>query len=156
MAELDTADPRQTPEIFNVVLDAERDIDLEGYADPNPAERERNATIKARAVRLTTGSPVMLDACSIKYPLEAKADGNPALPDGELPAVAAMLYNPGAGFWEYTFTVPGKTVDGRWPDDGAYLVEITGTQGSTRKTLTLNLEVSGNIMGRLIIRTLNW
>ncbi len=156
MAELDTADPRQTPKIFNVVLEVEEDIVLEGYIDPYPAERDRNVTIKAGAVSLSSGSPAMLDSCSVRYPLEVKADGGPALPEGEMPAVAAMLYNPAAGLWEYTFTVPGKTVGGRWPDDGTYLVEITGTQGGTRKMLTLNLEVSGNILGRLIIRTLNW
>jgi hypothetical protein len=155
-AVLDTGDPQVTPAIFHITLEVEDDIILEGYVVPDPAERDRNATISARAVRLTTGGAVALDSCAAKYPLETKADGDPALPDGELPTVAVMAYNPGSGFWEYTFTVPAKTADGRWPDDGVYLAEITGTSGGVVKKVTINFEVHGNIMNRLIIKTISW
>ncbi len=155
-AVLDTADPQQTPKILRVILEVEEDLVLEGKITPQPAERGRNATIMARAVSLTSGAAVTLDSCSVRYPLETKADGSPALPDGQLPADAAMAYNPATGWWEHTFTVSEKTVSGRWPDDGAYLAGITGVKGAAQKQMALNMEISGNILQRLIIRTINW
>ncbi|MFZ5650858.1 MAG: hypothetical protein ACOY4I_08385 [Bacillota bacterium] len=155
-AVLDTSDPQKTPKLLHVTLEAEEDLVLEGSISPQPAERGRNATISARAVRLTTGEPVTLDSCSVRYPLEAKANGEPALPDGEAPAAAAMGYNAASGYWEHTFTVPEKTVGERWPDDGVYILRITGTDELVQKQADFNFEVRGNIMGRLILRTLSW
>ncbi|MCL6611107.1 MAG: hypothetical protein K6T66_06160, partial [Peptococcaceae bacterium] len=155
-AVLDTTDPQQTPKILHVTLEVEEDLILEGQITPQPAERGRNATISARAVSLTSGAAVTLDSCSVRYPLETKADGSPALPDGQLPADAAMVYNPATGWWEHTFTVPEKTVDDRWSDDGVYLVEVTGSREHAVKKKVLNLEIRGNILRRLIIRTINW
>lgn len=154
-AVLDTGDAKKTPKLLHVTLEAEEDLMLEGSISPQPAERGRNATISARAVRLTTGEPAALDSCSVRYPLEAKANGEPALPDGEVPAVAAMGYNASSGCWEYTFTVPEKTAGERWPDDGIYIARITGIKGSLQKEADLSMEISGNIMERLIIRTLS-
>ncbi|MFZ5632148.1 MAG: hypothetical protein ACOY40_04810 [Bacillota bacterium] len=155
-AVLDTSDPQQTPKLLHVTLEADEDYILEGNILPYPAERGRNVTISARAVRLTTGAPAMLDSCTARYPLETKKNGEPALADGQLPVDAAMVYNAASGFWEHTFTVPEKTAGGRWPDDGAYLASITGVSGAAQKQITLDLEVKGNILRRLIIRTINW
>lgn len=155
-AVLDTTDPQQTPKILHVTLEVEEDLILEGQITPQPAERGRNATIMARAVSLTSGAAVALDSCTARYPLETKADGSPALPDGQLPTDAAMVYNPATGWWEHTFTVPEKTVSGRWTDDGVYLVRITGVKGAAQEQVTLNFEISGNILRRLVIRTLTW
>lgn len=153
-AVLDTGDPRQTPKLLHVVLNVDQDMVLEGNIDPQPAERGRNVTISARALRLTTGFAVTLDTCSVRYPLETKANGEPALPDGESPTDAVMVYNAGTGFWEHTFTVPEKSVDGRWTDDGVYRVRITGIKGLSQKQTIISFVLAGNIMGRLIIRTL--
>ncbi|MCL6479502.1 MAG: hypothetical protein K6T65_14040, partial [Peptococcaceae bacterium] len=153
---LDTTDPQQTPKILHVNLEVDEDMILEGQITPIPAERGRNVTISARAVSLTSGAEVTLDSCSVSYPLETKADGSPALPDGQLPADAFMVYNPATGWWEHTFTVPDKTVSGRWPDDGVYQVRITAVKVTTEKQVTLNFEINGNILRRLIIRTTNW
>lgn len=155
-AVLDTTDRQQTPRIFHVNLEVEEDLVLEGNVSPYPAERGRNVAISARAVRLTTGDPVPLDSCSARYPLETKVNNDPALPEGQLPAVAAMAHNPGTGFWEHTFTMPEKTVDGRWPDDGVYQVAVTGTSGLVQKEAILNLEINGHILRKLIVRTLSW
>jgi len=152
-AVLDTDDPQQTPKLLQVVLNVDQDMVLEGNIDPQPAERGRNVTISARAFRLTTGFAVTLDSCSVRYPLETKANGESALPDGEAPTDAAMLYNAG-GFWEHTFTVPEKSVDGRWADDGVYRVRVTGIKGLSQKQTIISFVLSGNIMGRLIIRSL--
>ncbi|MCL6479233.1 MAG: hypothetical protein K6T65_12635, partial [Peptococcaceae bacterium] len=155
-ATLDTADTQQTPRILQVTLEVDEDFIITGNISPYPAERGRNVTISARAVRLTTGAPVMLDSCAVRYPLETKKNGEPALAGGQLPIDAPMIYNAVSGFWEYTFTVPEKTVAGRWPDDGVYLVCITGLLETAQKQITLDLEVNGNILGRLIIRTVSW
>lgn len=155
-AVLDTIDPLKTPEILHLVLEADQDLALEGRVWPYPAERGKNVTITARVVSLTAGGPVDLDSLALRYPLEARADGSPALPEGSLPIDVPMAFNPAAGDWEYTFTVPGKTAAGRWPDDGVYLVEITAVRGALRKRITLNLEIQGHLLGRLIIRTLDW
>jgi len=152
-AVLDTDDPQQTPKLLQVVLNVDQDMVLEGNIDPQPAERGRNVTISARALRLTTGFAITLDSCSVRYPLETKANGESALPDGEAPTDAAMLYNAG-GFWEHTFTVPEKSVDGRWADDGVYRVRVTGIKGLSQKQTIISFVLSGNIMGRLIIRSL--
>jgi len=155
-AVMDTTDQEITPKLLRVTLDVDDDLVLEGSITPQPAERGRNVTISARAVKLTTGAPVTLDSCSVRYPLETKANGDPALPDSDVPIDAAMVYNVGTGFWEYIFTVPDKTVDGRWSDDGVYLVRITATKGVTQKQITINMEIQGNILRRLIIRTTTW
>ena len=153
-AVLDTDDPQQTPKLLHVVLNVDQDMVLEGNIDPQPAERGRNVTISARALRLTTGFAITLDSCSVRYPLETKANGEPALPDGESPTDAIMVYNVGTGFWEHTFTVPEKSVDGRWTDDGVYRVRVTGITGLSQKQTIISFVLSGNIIGRLIIRTL--
>ncbi|MFZ5650372.1 MAG: hypothetical protein ACOY4I_05925 [Bacillota bacterium] len=155
-AVLDTTDPRLTPEIHRVILEADEDLVLEGQVIPYPAERGRNVTISARAVSLSAGARVTLDSCLVTYPLETRADGGPALPGGQLPTEAYMVYNPGSGNWEYTFTVPEKNLDGRWPDNGVYRIRITGIKGTSQKELILNLEINGHILRRLIIRTLSW
>lgn len=155
-AVLDTANPQLSPKILHLTLEVAEDMVLEGQVVPYPAERGRNATIRARAVSLSSGAPVSLDSCAVKYPLETKANGNPALPAGHSPTDDPMAFYPGSGWWEYTFTVPEKTVGGVWPDDGVYLVGITGFKGASLKQTTLNLEVSGHVLRRLIIRTLNW
>lgn len=155
-AVLDATDMQETPKILHVSLEVEEDLVLEGNISPQPAERGRNATVSARAVMLTTGDPVTLNSCSAQYPLETKANGDPALPDGEIPTSVAMSYNTASGYWEYTFTVPEKTAAGRWPDDGIYLVRISGVKGVVIKQIDLNFEISGNIMERLILRTLSW
>ncbi|MFZ5648136.1 MAG: hypothetical protein ACOY30_11020 [Bacillota bacterium] len=154
-AVLDTTDPQQTPKVQHVTLEVEEDLVLEGSISPQPAERSRNVTISARAVRLTTGNMVMLDFCSVRYPLETKANGEQALPDGEMPTDATMTFNATSGYWEYTFTVPEKMVDNRWPDDGIYLARINGIKGAVQKQANLSIDISGNIMRRLIIRTLS-
>ncbi len=153
---LDTAEPLATPKILRVILEVDEDIILKGRVIPDPVERGRNAIILAGAVSLTSGTAVALDSCLVRYPLETKANGEPALPEGDLPTDAFMNYNPGTGWWEHTFTVPGKTVAGRWPDDGVYRVEITGVKGAAQKQITLNLEVLGHVLNRLVIKTLNW
>jgi len=155
-AVLDTTDPQKTPKLLHLTLDVDDDVVLEGSITPQPAERGRNATISARAVRLTTGAVVILDSCSVQYPLETKANGDPALPDGELPFNAVMIYNAGTGFWEHTFTVPEKTINGRWSDDGVYQIKITGMKAGTQRQLISNFEISGNILRRLILRTVTW
>jgi len=155
-AVLDTTDPRNTPKLLHLTLNADDDLVLVGSITPQPAERGRNVTISARAVRLTTGAVVSLDSCSVQYPLETKANGDPALPDGDLPINAVMVYNAGTGFWEHTFTVPDISVGGRWPDDGVYGVRIWATRGVTQKQITINMEIQGNILSRLIIRTTTW
>jgi len=154
-AVLDTSDPQKTPKLLHVTLEVDNDMVMEGNIDPQPAERGRNVTISARAVKLTTGAAVTLDSCSVRYPLETKANGEPALPDGESPNNAVMIYNAGTGFWEHTFTVPEKTVAGRWSDDGVYQVRITGTKSGIQKQITIILEINGNILRRLILRTLS-
>lgn len=153
-AVLDTGDPQQTPKLLHVALNVDDDLVLEGNINPQPAERGRNVAVSARAVRLTTGFAVTLDSCSVRYPLETKANGGPALPDGESPTDAVMVYNAGTGFWEHTFTVPEKSVDGRWTDDGVYRVRITGIKGFSQKQTNISFVLAGNIMGRLIIRSL--
>lgn len=155
-AVLDTADPRETPGILHVTLEADEDLTLEGSISPNPAERGREVTISVRAVSRTAGSVKALDSCTARYPLETRADGEPALSEGRLPAEVAMTYQEVSGAWQHTFTLPEKSVEGRWPDDGVYLVGITGMSGTHPKKLTLSLEISGNILGRLIIRTIRW
>lgn len=155
-AVLDTADPLQTPNLLRVTLEVEEDLILEGSISPQPAERGRNATITARASRLTTGAAVALDSCSVRYPLETKANGGPALPDGVTPTDAIMVYNGTTGLWEHTFTVPEKTVAGRWPDDGVYQIRISGIKADTQKQITIVIEINGNIMRRVILRTLSW
>lgn len=155
-AVMDTTNPQLTPKILHVTLEVDEDLVMEGQVIPYPAERGRNAAIRARAVSLSSGAPVLLDSCAVRYPLETKANGDPALPAGQSPTGAPMAYNSGSGHWEYTFTVPDRTVEGRWPDDGVYLVGITGFWGAGRKQIHLNLEVSGHVLRRLIIRTMNW
>ena len=155
-AVLDTSDPQQTPKILHVTLNVENDLIMEGNINPQPAERGRNLTILARAVKLTTGAAVILDSCSVRYPLETKANGDPALPEGESPNNVVMVYDARTGFWEHTFTVPEKTVNGRWPDDGVYQIRIIGIKAGTEKQLISNFEIYGNILKRLILRTLTW
>lgn len=153
---LSTTDPQNTPKILQITLEADEDLVLEGQILPYPAERGRNVTIRARAVSLTTGAAVALDSCSVTYPLETKVNGDPALPDGQFPTVASMLYSPAEGYWCHAFLVPGKTIVGRWPDDGVYRVRITGMKGSAQKETELSLEIAGHILRRLIVRTVNW
>jgi len=155
-AVLDTADSLQTPKLLHVTLNVENDLIMEGNINPQPVERGRNVTISARAVKLTTGAAVALDSCSVRYPLETKANGDLALPDGESPNNVVMVYDAGTGFWEYTFTVPEKTVNGRWSDDGVYQVRLIGKKTGFQKEITYNLEINGNIMRRLILRTVTW
>ncbi|KJS02161.1 MAG: hypothetical protein VR68_03885 [Peptococcaceae bacterium BRH_c4a] len=153
-AVLDTGHRQKTPRLLHVTLEVDNDMVLQTDINPQPAERGRNVTISARAVRLTTGAVVALDSCSVRYPLETKANGEPSLPGGEFPADAVMVYNAGTGFWEHAFTVPEKSVDGRWADDGVYRVKITGIKGFSQKQTAINFVLAGNIMGRLIIRSL--
>ena len=155
-AVLETTDAQQTPKILHLTLEVDEDLVLEGFVSPDPAERGRNVTVSARGVSLTSGGSIALDSCSVRYPLEETATGDPALLDGQTPSDAAMVYNAGTGFWEYTFAIPEKSVDGRWPDNGVYQVRVTGIKGASTKQLVLNLEVSGNILQRLIIRTMSW
>ena len=153
---LDTTDPQLTPKIHRVMLEADEDLVLEGQVTPYPAERGRNVTVSVRAVSLSAGARVTLDSCLLTYPLETKVDGDPALPEGQPATDAAMVYNPGPGYWEYTFTVPEKTVDSRWPDNGVYRIRIKAIKGTVKKELILNLEINGHILRRLVIRTLSW
>lgn len=155
-AVLSTSDPQKTPKILHVTLEVDEDLVLEGQITPYPAERGRNVTIQARAVSLTTGAVVDLDSCSVTYPLETKVNGDQALPGGQLPTSASMLYKPASGYWGHTFLVPGKTIEGRWPDDGVYRVRITGMKGPAQKETELNLEIAGHILRRLIVRTVSW
>ena|GEM_PF-1404149 len=155
-AALDTADPGRTPKILRLTLDLEDDLVLEGIINPRPAERGGNVSVSARAVSLTTGSVAPLDSCTVKYPLETKFNGDPALAEGQTPTVAAMAFNPGTGYWEYIFTIPEKHIEGRWPDDGVYQLGLAGVREGRQKEIRLLLEVSGNLLNRLIIRTISW
>jgi len=154
-AVLDTTDTRVTPKILQVRLECDADFVINGYVDPQPAERGRNVTISAAAVKLTTGEPVNLDSCEVEFPLPAKLDGDPALAPGDTPTSAAMVFNGVSGRWEYMFTVPDKAADCFWPDDGVYQARITGFKGGVSKSTDVDLEISGNILRRLVIRTIN-
>lgn len=155
-ANLNTFDSKQTPKIMHVFLEADENMVLEGSIMPNPAERGRGVTVSARAVLLTADAPAALDSCSLRYPLETKVNGDPALTGGEVPTDAAMTYNPASGYWEYTFAVGDKSNDNFWPDDGVYQLLITGVRGGAGKQLVVNLEISGHLLRRLIIRTVSW
>lgn len=154
-AVLDTTDTQVTPKILHVRLECEADFTINAYVDPQPAERGRNATISAAAVKLTTGEPVNLDWCRVEFPLPVKLDGDPALAPGDTPISVDMILNGATGRWEYMFTVPDKTADGFWPDDGVYRARITGFNGGVSKSRDVDLEISGNILRRLVIRTIN-
>ncbi|MHB8158017.1 MAG: hypothetical protein ACYDEQ_11595 [Desulfocucumaceae bacterium] len=155
-ADLDTADSQVTPQIYRVILECDVDFIISGLIDLQPAERGRNVTISATAAKLTTGAPVSLDTCSVQYPLPTKFNGDPALPAGEFPTTANMLFNSGNSRWEYTFTVPDKTVDGLWSDAGVYQIQITGVKNGVSKSKNLDFEISGNILRRLVIKTINY
>lgn len=155
-ATLNTADFQKTPKIMRVILNVDENFVLEGSITPQPVEREANVAISARSIRLTNGQAIVLDSYTVTYPLETKKNGDSTLLGGQVPTSANMVYNPETGFWEHSFIVPNKTDEGFWPDDGVYLARITGSLGVGQKTLTLDLEVNGNILNRLIIRTTNW
>lgn len=154
-AVLDTTDTRVTPKILQVRLECEADFAIKGYVDPQPAERGRNVTISAVAVKLTTGEPVILDWCEVEFPLPAKLDGDSALAPGDTPTSVAMVFNGVSVRREYMFTVPDKAADGFWPDDGVYQARITGFKDGVIKSTDVDLEISGNILRRLVIRTIN-
>jgi len=154
-AVLDTTDTQVTPRIFQIRLECDADFAINGYVDPQPAERGRNVTISAAAVKMTTGEPVTLDTCEVEFPLPAKLDGDPALAPGDTSAIVDMVFNGATGRWEYTFTVPEKTVDNFWPDDGVYQTRITSFKYGVSKSTDVDLQISGNILRRLVIRTIN-
>lgn len=156
-AVLDTTDEQKTPKILQLNLQVEEDFQITGSVTPYPAERGRKVLISATVTRLTNpDEEVAMDVMRTTYPLEEKADGTPALPDGQSPVTRDMTYNAERRRWEHIFTVPEKTVDGYWPDDGVYQVKITAIKGSTQKELILNMEIKGHILNRLIIKTLTW
>lgn len=135
------------------VLDSFRVI---GSIEPNPGERGRNVTIRASAVRISNGQPVEIDRMKVIIPLPQKPDGSAALPPGGSSHEAWMTYNPADKTWSYTYTIPERTVHGRWPDDGTYLVKVVGYRNGTAKEDVMLLEIKGHIQRRLIIRTLSW
>lgn len=155
-ATLNTTDSQETPKIMRVALSVDENFVLEGSITPQPVERGAKVNISARAIRLTNGQVIMLDSCSVTYPLETKKNGDPALPGGQVPTNANMVYNPETGFWEHSFIVPEITHGHLWPDDGVYLLIVNGRLDAVQKKLNLDLEVNGNILNRLIIRTTNW
>ena len=153
---LDTADSQATPKILHVTLQADVDFQIQGSITPNPAERGRNITITATATRLTTGEKVVLDLAKAICPTALKLDGSPALPDGETETELIMTFDASNTNYKYVMTVPDRTVLGRWSDDGVYQVKIIGIKGAARREVLVPLEIKGNILGRLVIRTLIW
>ncbi|WP_243113826.1 PKD domain-containing protein [Desulfofundulus salinus] len=135
------------------VLDSFRVI---GSIEPNPGERGRNVTIRASAVRISNGQPVEIDSMKVIIPLPQNPDGSAALPPGGSSHEAWMTYNPADKTWSYTYTIPERTVHGRWPDDGTYLVKVVGYRNGTAREDVMLLEIKGHIQRRLIIRTLSW
>ncbi|SFH33760.1 hypothetical protein SAMN05660649_04796 [Desulfotomaculum arcticum] len=155
-ADLDTTDSQMTPKIYRVTLNCDLDFEITGFIDPQPAERGSKVTILASATKLSTGQEVSLDNCTVEYPLPTFENGDPALPAGESSTKVNMVFNNNTGNWEYKFIVPDKTETGVWPDDGVYQVQITGTKSGVSKNIILNFKISGNILRRLIIRTMNF
>lgn len=84
-------------------------------------------------------------------PMSEKADGTPALPGGE-PNLEVIMTNTGSQ-WEYTQFIGERTVDGKWPDDGIYVIRVTGTRGEITQEVDLTLEIMGHILNRIIVRT---
>jgi len=155
-ATLDTSDVSVTPKILHVTLQADEDFQLSGTVNPVPAERGANVTITAIATSLTAGGRVALDQANCVCPTATKLDGSQALPTGQNETQVAMTYDPVNIYYTYTFTVPDITVPGYWPDDSVYLVRIIGIKSGTSKSITIPMEIHGNILRRLIIRTINW
>jgi hypothetical protein len=150
-AELSTTDKSQTPKINRVELTVGDDFQIVANVEPDIAERGRDILVTARAVKISTGETVDLESMLVAIPISEKADGTPALPDGQSPLEVNMT---GTGArWEYTCLIGEKNVAGRWPDDGIYLVKITGTRGAVTRDARIHLEIRGHILGRLIIRT---
>lgn len=155
-ATLDTSDTSVTPKILHVTLQADEDFQLHGSVNPYPAERGANVTITAIATSLTAGSRVTLDQASCVCPMATKLDGSQALPPGQNETQVPMTYDSANIDYTYTFTVPEITVHGYWPDDGVYQVRITGIKNGTSKSITIPMEIHGNILRRLVIRTITW
>ncbi|MCG0278215.1 MAG: PKD domain-containing protein [Thermanaeromonas sp.] len=116
---------------------------------PQPAERGRNMIVRASAYRPSDGQPVAIDAMKVIIPT-----GN--LPSGWQPFEAWMTYNPSRGMWEYTYLIPNRVQEGRWPDDGWYTVKVIGYRNGVAKEAYYNFEVRGHILKRLIIQTESW
>lgn len=116
---------------------------------PQPAERGRNMIVRASAYRPSNGQPVTIDAMKVIIPT-AK------LPDGWQPHEAWMAYNSARGMWEYTYLIPNRVQEGRWPDDGWYTVKVIGYRGGVMKEAYYDFEVRGHILKRLIIQTESW
>ncbi|RKO65710.1 PKD domain-containing protein [Desulfofundulus salinus] len=143
-----------TPAVLTV--EVREGFEVHGSIEPNPGERGRNVTIKASAVRPSDGQPVSVDSMKVIIPLPQKPDGSAALPPGWSSREAWMTYNPGDKTWYYTYTIPERTVRGRWPDDGFYLVKVVGYRSGAAKEDVMQLEIKGHILRRLIIRTISW
>lgn len=135
------------------VLDS---FEVVGSITPNPGERGRNITVRASAVRPSDGQKVLIDSMKVIIPLPQKPDGSGALPSGVSSHEAWMNYDAANKIWHYTYTIPDLSVKGRWPDDGTYLVKVTGYRNGTAKEDVMELTIKGHIKRRLIIRTLSW
>ncbi|KYH30749.1 PKD domain protein [Moorella mulderi DSM 14980] len=116
---------------------------------PQPTERGRNMIVRSSAYRPSDGQKVAIDAMKVIIPT-----GN--LPAGWQPFEAWMTYNPSLGAWEYTYLIPEKEQEGRWPDDGWYTVKVIGYRNGIAKEAYYNFEVRGHILKRLIIQTESW
>ncbi|HBV99345.1 MAG: hypothetical protein JL50_21660 [Peptococcaceae bacterium BICA1-7] len=150
-AELSTTDSSQTPRINRVELTVGDDFQIVANVEPEVAERGRNILVTARAVKVDTGGTVDMDFMTAIIPMAEKEDGSPALPGGQ-PSREVSMTNTGSQ-WEYIYSIGEKTLDDRWPDDGIYMIEVTGTKGAVRREARISLEIRGHILNRVIVRT---
>ena len=118
-----------------------------GSITPNPAERGRNITVQASALRVSNNQPIEIDQMEVIIPFDAT---------GVTPHRAWMDYDPVNKIWHYTYTIPELSTRGIWPDDGNYLVKVIGYRSSTAKEDIIPLQIKGHIKRRIIIRTISW